>query len=63
MLTLNRLDAVDMDRLHRKLARAWPISADNLARRRHRLQCRVYLHLHRALLRGGSVARPNALAT
>lgn len=62
MLTLNRLDTVEADRLHRKLGRAW-CGDDNLARRRYRLQCRVYLHLHRALLRNGSRARLNLSAT
>jgi hypothetical protein len=51
MLTLNRLDAINADRLHRKLARAWRASEERLALRRYRLQCRVYLYLHRALLR------------
>jgi hypothetical protein len=51
MLTLNRLGAIDADRLHRKLARAWRMSEEHLVQRRYRLQCRVYLHLHRALLR------------
>jgi hypothetical protein len=50
MLTLNRLDAVGADRLHRKLGRASSFGAE-LTRRRHRLQCRVFLHLHKALLR------------
>jgi hypothetical protein len=48
MLTLNRLDAFNADRLHRKLGRA---CEERLARRRYRLQCRVFLHLHKALLR------------
>jgi len=48
MLTLDRLDAVDADRLYRKLVRA---CRENLASRRHRLQCRVFLHLHKVLLR------------
>ena len=51
MLTLNRLDAINAHRLHRKLARAWRISEDRLTRRLYRMQCRVYLHLHKALLR------------
>jgi len=50
MLTLNRLDAVGADRLHRKLGRISSFSAE-LTRRRYRLQCRVFLHLHKALLR------------
>jgi hypothetical protein len=50
MLTLNRLDAIDADRLHRKLGRNFSLG-EALARRRHRLQCRVFLHLHKALLR------------
>ena len=49
MLTLNRLDAVDADRLRRKLGRA--SGEEKLTRRRYRLQCRVFLHLHKALLR------------
>ena len=56
MLTLNRLDAIDADRLHRKLGRAWRLSEEYLARRRYRMQCRVYLHLHKALLRNQSIA-------
>jgi hypothetical protein len=51
MLTLNRLDAINAHRLHRKLAHAWRISEDHLTRRRYRMRCRVYLHLHKALLR------------
>jgi hypothetical protein len=51
MLTLNMLDAIDADRLHRKLGRARRISDEGLARRRYRLLCRVYLHLHKALMR------------
>jgi hypothetical protein len=51
MLTLNRLDAIDADRLHRKLGRISSSAAENLTRRRYRLQCRVFLHLHKALLR------------
>jgi hypothetical protein len=51
MLTLNRLDAFDADRLHRKLGRAGRLCEERLARRRYRLQCRVFLHLHKALLR------------
>ena len=52
MLTLNQLAAIDADRLHRKLARAWRVSEERLAHRRYRMQCRVFLHLHKALLRG-----------
>lgn len=51
MLTLNRLDAINAHRLHRKLSQAWRISEDHLIRRRYRMRCRVYLHLHNALLR------------
>jgi hypothetical protein len=50
MLTLNRLDTVDADRLHRKLGRLSSLG-EGLTRRRYRLQCRVFLHLHMALLR------------
>lgn len=51
MLTLNRLNAVDADRLRRKLGRASSCGEEKLTRRRYRLQCRVFLHLHKALLR------------
>jgi hypothetical protein len=51
MLTLNRLDAIDADRLHRKLGRPSRPGGERLARRRYRLSCGVYLHLHKALLR------------
>ena len=51
MLTLNMLDAIGADRLHRKLGRAWRMSEERLAHRRYRLLARVYLHLHKALLR------------
>jgi hypothetical protein len=51
MLTLNMLDVIDADRLHRKLGRMWRVSNEGLARRRYRLLCRVYLHLHKALMR------------
>jgi hypothetical protein len=61
MLTLNMLDAIDADRLRRKLGRAWRISEEAVARRRYRLLCRVYLHLHKALMRSHqTVATLNA---
>jgi hypothetical protein len=70
MLTLNKLDAIDADRLHRKLGRAWRAASDEdldegLARRRYRLLSRVYLHLHKALMRSHQtiVSRPNTLMT
>jgi hypothetical protein len=63
MLTLNRLDAIDADRLHRKLTRAWYLGGENLANRRYRLRCRVFLHLHKALLRNHSVAQLKMSAT
>jgi hypothetical protein len=63
MVTLNRLDAVDADRLHRKLTRAWQLGGESLARRRYRLRCRVFLHLHKALMRNHTVAQLNASAT
>jgi len=47
VLTLNKLDAIAADRLHRKLGRAWRLSEESLARRRHRLMCRVYLRIGR----------------
>lgn len=56
MLTINSLDAIGAHRLHRKLSHAWHVSEERLARRRYRLQRRVYLHLHRALLRGQAMA-------
>jgi hypothetical protein len=62
MLTLNRLDAIDADRLHRKLTRAWYLGGESLANRRYRLRCRVFLHLHKALLRNHRVAQLNMSA-
>jgi hypothetical protein len=56
VLTLNRLGAIDAHRLHRKLSHAWRASEERLVQRRYRLQCRVYLHLHKALLREPRVA-------
>jgi hypothetical protein len=56
MLTLNKLDALDADRLHRKLGRASRPGEERLAHRRYRLSCRVFLHLHKALLRRQIVA-------
>jgi hypothetical protein len=56
MLTLNRLDAIGAHRLHRKLGDAWRASEERIARRRYRLLCRVYMHLHTALLRSQAVA-------
>lgn len=53
MLTLNRLDAIGADRLHRKLGRISSFGDETLTRR-YRLQCRVFLHLHKALLRACS---------
>jgi hypothetical protein len=52
MRTLGHLSAVDADRLHRKLGRAWRESEERLAARRYRLMSKVYLHLHKAMLRG-----------
>jgi len=63
MLTLNMLDAINAHRLHRKLGHAWRVSEERLAHRRYRLQCRVYLHLHKALLHNQNVAQMNSLAT
>ena len=61
LLTLNKLDAIDADRLHRKLGRARRASEEDVARRRYRLMCRVYLHLHRALMHDHQAAAwPNA---
>jgi len=59
MLTLNRLNAVDADRLHRKLGR---ICEEGLSRRRLRLQSRVFLHLHKVLLHDHLVAQRSAPA-
>jgi hypothetical protein len=56
MLTLNRLDASGAHRLHRKLGEAWRASEERVARRRYRLLCRVYMHLHKTLLRSQAVA-------
>jgi hypothetical protein len=50
MVTLNKLDAIDADRLHRKLGLAWRMSDHDVARRRYRLMCRVFLHLHKVLM-------------
>jgi hypothetical protein len=63
MLTLTRLDVLDADRLHRKLTRAWHLGGENLANRRYRLRCRVFLHLHRALPRNRGVPHLNMPAT
>ena len=60
MLTLKRLDAISADRLYRKLGRA---CEQTLARRRHRLQGRVFLHLHKALLRNRSTAQLSIAAS
>jgi hypothetical protein len=63
VLTLNKLDAIDADRLRRKLDRAWRIGKESVARRRYRLMCRVYLHLHKALIYNRTIAFPTTLAT
>ncbi len=64
MLTLKKLDAIDADRLHRKLSRAWRVSEDDVARRRYRLMSRVYLHLHKALMHNHqTIVWPSTLAT
>ena len=55
MLTLNKLDAFDADRLHRKLGGASRPGEERLAHRRYRLSCRVFLHLHKALMRHRSL--------
>jgi hypothetical protein len=56
MLTLNMLDAIGADRLHRRLSDAWCRGQDHVARRRYRMQWRVYIQLHKALLRAQAVA-------
>lgn len=56
MLTLRTLNAIDADRLHRKLSRAWREGEERLAGRRYRMLCNVYLHLHRTMLRGENLA-------
>jgi hypothetical protein len=56
MLTLNRLDAIGAHRLHRKLGDAWRMSEEGLAHRRYRLLCRVYMHLHKVLMRSQAIA-------
>jgi hypothetical protein len=58
MLTLNMLDTIDADRLHRKLSDAWRLSEEGVARRRYRLLARVYLHLHKALMRSHRLSQP-----
>jgi hypothetical protein len=60
VLTLNKLDAVAADRLHRKLGRAWRMSDHGVARRRYRLMCRVFLHLHKALMHNHRAIRASA---
>jgi hypothetical protein len=55
MLTLRKLNAVDADRLHRKLGRAWREGEQRVAERRYRMLCNVYLHLHKTLLRRQNV--------
>jgi len=60
MLTLNRLDAISADRLYRKLGRA---CEQTLARRRNRLKGRVFLHLHKALLRNQPAAQLSVSAS
>ena len=63
MLTLNRLDALDADRLRRKLDRAWRIGKESVARRRYRLMCKVHLHLHKLLICNQTNLYPTMLAT
>jgi hypothetical protein len=63
VLTLNKLDAIDADRLRRKLDHAWRIGKASVARRRYRLMCKVHLHLHKALMHGQTIAYPAPLAT
>jgi hypothetical protein len=55
MLTLRKLNAVDADRLHRKLGRACREGERGVAERRYRMLCNVYLHLHKTLLRRQNV--------
>lgn len=56
MLTLRQLDAFDADRLHRKLNRMWRYCSDQtVARRRYRIMCRVFIHLHRSMMGGQNI--------
>jgi len=48
MVTLNMLDADGAARLHRKLSGAWRACEDHVARRRYRMQWRVYVYLYHA---------------
>lgn len=50
MVTINKLDSVDLHRLHRKLHDAWRFGAERLAHRRYRMMARVYIRLHKALV-------------
>jgi len=51
MLTLRKLDTFDADRLHRKLSRMWRDADEIKARRVYRMMGRVYLHLHKTMLK------------
>jgi hypothetical protein len=52
MLTLNRLNTFEADRLHRKLSLMWRSCAMEgpMARRVYGMMGRVYLHLHKTML-------------
>lgn len=52
MITLTQLDTFDADRLHRKLSRMWRDADEAKAHRIYRMMVRVYLHLHKTMLRG-----------
>lgn len=56
MVTLNKLDTFDADRLHRKLSRMWRDADDRIAHRVYRMMGRVYLHLHKQMLAQAKVA-------
>jgi hypothetical protein len=56
MITLNKLDAFDLDRLHRKLHREWMFGSLDLAKRRYHMMAKVYVALRVAHSRAHSPA-------
>ncbi|ARQ95407.1 hypothetical protein [Bradyrhizobium phage BDU-MI-1] len=51
MLTLNKLDTAEAHILHQKLSRMWREADEAMARRAYRMMSRIYLHIHKTMLR------------
>lgn len=51
MLTLNKIDTAKAHILHQKISRMWRAAEGAMARRLYRMMGRLYLHIHKLMLR------------